>query len=61
MTEDEPFERAGDMEPTKVQLKGPNVLSTFDTPPRADALKTQEAVIRKHLRDRRPGRRPQGE
>ena len=55
MTEEEPFEPAGDVKPTKVQLKGPNVISTLDTPPRADAVRTQEAAIRKHLQDRRPG------
>jgi hypothetical protein len=54
MTEEEPFEFAGELEPTTVQLTGPNVLSTFDTPPRADAIRTQEAAIRKHLEDRRP-------
>jgi hypothetical protein len=54
MTEEEPFEFAAEMEPTIVELRGPNVLSTFDTPPRADAVRTQEAAIRKHLEDRRP-------
>jgi hypothetical protein len=55
MAEEEPFESAGNLEPTKVELSGPNVLSTFDIPPSADALRTQEAAIRKHLQDRRPG------
>ncbi len=53
MTEEEPFKGAEEMEPTRVPLKGPNVISTFDTPPRADAVKAQEAAIRKHLQDRR--------
>lgn len=53
MTEEDPYRRSGDLEPTKVQLKGPNVTSTFDSPPRADAVKAHEAAIRKHLRDRR--------
>jgi len=60
MAEEEPFESfesAGNLEPTKVELKGPNVLSTLDTPPRADAVRTQEAAIRKHLQDRRAGGR----
>jgi hypothetical protein len=62
MAEEEPFESfesAGNLEPTKVELSGPNVLSTFDTPPRADAVRTQEAAIRKHLRDWRHGGRAQ--
>jgi hypothetical protein len=59
MAEEEPFESAGKLEPTKVELTGPNVLSTFDTPPRADAVRTQQAVIRKHLQDRRHGGRAQ--
>ena len=58
MTEEEPFESAGEMEPTKVQLRGPNVLSTLDVPPRADVLRTQEAAIRKHLKHRRLGEPP---
>jgi hypothetical protein len=58
MTEEEPFEPVGDLRPTKVELKGPNVISTFDTPPRAAAVRTQAAAIRKHLQDLRPGERP---
>ncbi len=54
MTEEDPFKDAEDMELTKLPLKGPNVASTFDTPPRPDALKAQEAAIRKHLQGRRP-------
>jgi hypothetical protein len=59
MAEEEPFEAAGNLEPTKVELTGPNVLSTFDTPPRADAVRTQEAAIRKHLQDRGRGASPE--
>lgn len=58
MTEDEPFKGAEDMEPTKVPLKGPNVTSTFDTPPSADAVRAQDAAIRKHLQDRKPPQDP---
>jgi hypothetical protein len=59
MTEEEdPYDGPGELEPTKVQLKGPNVTSTFDSPPRADAVKAHEAAIRKHLRDRRRGGDP---
>jgi hypothetical protein len=58
MTEDEPFDGAGEMEPTKVQLKGPNVLSTFEVPLSADALRAQNAAIRKHLQDQRRGEDP---
>ena len=38
MTEEEPLERAGDMKPTKVPLKGPNVISTVNMPPPVDAV-----------------------
>ena len=58
MTEEEPFNSTKETGPTKVQLKGPNVISTLDTPPRPDALRTQEAAIRKHLRGRGPGETP---
>ena len=58
MTEDEPFDGAGEMEPTKLQLKGPNVLSTFEVPLSADALRAQDAAIRKHLQDQRRGDDP---
>jgi hypothetical protein len=53
MTEEEPFKDAQDMEPTRAPLKGPNVISTFDTPPHPDAIRAQDAAIRKHLQDRR--------
>jgi hypothetical protein len=53
MTEDEPFRDAEAMEPTRAPLKGPNVISTLDSPPHPDAVKAQDAVIRKHLLDRR--------
>jgi hypothetical protein len=52
MAEDEPLRGGEDMEPTRVPLKGHNVLSTFDLPPRPDAVKAHEAAIRKHLQDR---------
>jgi hypothetical protein len=56
MTERNPFEDARKKpERTKVSLRGPNVTSTFDTPPRPDALEVQKAAIRKHLHERRPG------
>ena len=58
MTEDDPFDGAGEMEPTKVQLTGPNVLSTFEVPLTADALRAQDAAIRKHLQDQRRGDDP---
>ena len=58
MTEDEPYEGSEDMEPTKVPLTGPNVTSTFDTPPSPDAVKAQDASIRKHLQGRRPPQDP---
>jgi len=58
MTEDEPYKGSEDMEPTKVPLTGPNVTSTFDTPPSPDAVKAQDASIRKHLQGRRPPQDP---
>jgi hypothetical protein len=62
MTERDPFEDAREKPRcTKVDLRGPNVSSSFDRPPRPDALKVQQAAIRKHLHDRGPrGRRPEG-
>ena len=58
MTEDEPFKSAEDMEPTKVPLRGPNVLNTLDTPPHPDAVKAHDAAIRKHLQERKPQQDP---
>jgi hypothetical protein len=58
MSEQDPFRRLRDPQPTKMQLKGPNVISTFDTPPSPDAVRAHEAAIRKHLQDRRPGEDP---
>jgi len=53
MSEDEPLKGGEEMEPTRVPLKGPNVISTLDTPPHPDAVKAHDAAIRKHLRGRR--------
>jgi hypothetical protein len=58
MTEEDPYSGPGDLEPTKVQLKGPNVTSTFDSPPHPDAVKAHEAAIRRHLGRRRAGENP---
>jgi len=55
MTESDPLHGFGELEARKLQLRGPNITSTFDTPLRADALKAQDAAIRKHLQDRRTG------
>jgi hypothetical protein len=53
--EDDPFKRAEEIEPTRVPLKGPNVLNTLDTPPHPDAVRAHDAAIRKHLQqDRKP-------
>ncbi len=52
MGEEEPLDN-GELEPTRVPLRGPNVISTFDTPPSPDAVKVHMDVIRRHLRDRR--------
>jgi hypothetical protein len=58
MTEEDPFKGGEEIEPTRVPLSGPNVLSTFDVPPRPDAVRAQDASIRRHLRDRRPPQEP---
>jgi hypothetical protein len=61
MPEDAPFDGPEDIEATKVPLKGPNVISTFDTPPHPDAVKAHDAAIRRHLQDKRPpGPQPDG-
>ena len=54
MNEEQPRSGDEDVEPMLAPLKGPNVISTFDTPPHPDAVRAQDAAIRKHLRDRRP-------
>lgn len=53
MAEEEPIGGGGELEPTRVPLRGPNVNSTFDTPPRPDAVKAHQDAIRRHLRDGR--------
>ncbi|HEX3911524.1 MAG TPA: hypothetical protein VHW67_12580 [Solirubrobacteraceae bacterium] len=56
MTEADPFHRPeGGPKPTPVKFDGPNVISTFDAPPKPDAVRAHEAAIRKHLQGRRPG------
>ncbi len=56
MTERNPFEEPRKKpERTKVSLRGPNTVNTFDTPPRPDALRVLKAAIRKHLHERRLG------
>lgn len=50
MAEEEPLRPREEPEPTKVPLSGPNVTSTFECPPRPDALRAHDAAIRKHLR-----------
>jgi hypothetical protein len=62
MNEDEPrFRGSAGLGPTPFPLKGPNLTTTFDTPPHPDAIRLQDAMIRKHLQDRRDQRdRPQG-
>jgi hypothetical protein len=53
MTEQDPFEHAHEkLSASRLQLRGPNVTSSLDRPPRPDALKAQRAAIRKHLHER---------
>jgi hypothetical protein len=54
MSEEQPFKDPGELEPTTLPLKAPNVISTLDTPPHPDAVKAHDATIRKHLQGRRP-------
>jgi hypothetical protein len=55
MSEEQPFKGGEEFAPTPLSLKGPNVISTFDTPPHPDAVRAQDAAIRKHLQqDRKP-------
>jgi hypothetical protein len=56
MSEEEPRRGGEELEPTRVPLKGPNVISTFDTPPHPDAVRAQDAAIRKHLQERKQRR-----
>jgi hypothetical protein len=56
MTESDPFEHVRQKPQFKtVELRGPNVTCSFDRPLRPDALRVQQAAIRKHLDGR--GRR----
>jgi hypothetical protein len=56
MTERNPFEDPRKQpERTTASLRGPNVVNTFDTPPRPHALRVLKAAIRKHLHERPPG------
>jgi hypothetical protein len=60
MGEYEPFKgrEQHKLEPTEAPLKGPNVISTLDTPPHPDAVRAQDAAIRRHLKDRRAQQNP---
>ena len=58
MNEEQPFKGGEEPEPTMAPLKGPNVTSTFDTPPSPDAVKVHDAAIRKHLQDRKAQQDP---
>ena len=58
MSEAQPFKEGAGREPKLHPLKGPNMISTFDCPPRPDANKVHDAAIRKHLQDRRPPKDP---
>ena len=52
MTEEQPFSAHEEIEPTKVSVRGPNVLNTLDAPPKPDAVRAQDAAVRKHLKGR---------
>jgi len=54
MGEEEPFRGDEEIEPTRLPLRGPNVMCTLDTPPSPEALRAQEAAVRRHLENRRP-------
>ena len=58
MTVEEPFRGDEEIEPTKVSLRGPNVLNTIDAPLSPDAVKAQEAAVRRHLKSRRAEQDP---
>ncbi|HUN77367.1 MAG TPA: hypothetical protein VMU32_00435 [Solirubrobacteraceae bacterium] len=55
MSESDPFRdaRRQQMQCTTHSLRGPNVTSSVDRPPRPDAVRAQRAAIRKHLGQRR--------
>ena len=55
MTESDPFKHAREkLQFKKIEFRGPNVTSSIDRPPRPDALRVQQAAIRKHLHKRGP-------
>ena len=53
MSEEHPFNGPGELEPTTLPLKAPNVLHTLDTEPHPDAVKAHDATIRRHLQNRK--------
>ncbi len=62
MMESDPFEHARQKPQfKKVELRGPNVTCSIDRPPSPDALRVQQAAIRKHLHGRQSrGDEPRG-
>jgi hypothetical protein len=49
MTEQEPQRRPPSQEKILARLRGPNTVSSLDSPPQPGAVKVHQAVIRKHL------------
>jgi hypothetical protein len=56
MSEERPLGDGEEIGPTKLPLRGPNVINTLDVPPRPDAVRAHDAAIRRHLLGRRSER-----
>jgi hypothetical protein len=49
MSEPEPKREPPKQKGIPVPLRGPNIVSSLESPPRPAALKVHQAVVRKHL------------
>ena len=49
MSEPQPKKQPPPQEAIRVPLRGPNLMSSLDAPPRPAAIKVHQAVVRKHL------------
>ena len=49
MSEPQPQRKPPPREAIRVPLRGPNIVSSLDAPPRPAAIKVHQAVVRKHL------------
>jgi hypothetical protein len=53
MPEPEPRKKPSAQETIRVPLRGPNIVSSLESPPPPAAVKVHQAVVRKHLLERK--------